>query len=425
MIWKDKIFTLIFQKASVSLLIRILGVIIMFFAHIILARVMPVSEYGLFIYAVNLIAVVALVLQGGFQASPMRFMYEYQQQAGLLKGYLITGVGFVCIVSFVVTVIFQFVSRFVFLPEIIVRTADYILWVMVVFAAVQVVQHYLRAIKYIVYSQVFEQIMLPLCLLLFGAWALFMQTSITFEAAITLYGGVYSGILFVILMLFYCLLVRWTDVSASTQYKCSFWIRTSLPMGLAVLSIALLSRLDVILLGFFVEQHDIAQYGVASRIAGLLLFGMAALGAVLDPIISELYYQKKKQQLSKLVSTIMRFVLLGGGCALLFLWFFGASILGLFGNEYMEAKPLLLILALGQMLNLSAGPSVVLLNVSGHQKSYMKLLLLFVLLNICALFYAIPQYGVFGAAVTTTTLLVAMNISLFVLIYRKTSIRLI
>lgn len=396
-------------------------------AQMLLARALPMNDYGTFIYATNLIALLTLLVQFGFPSATMKFMHHYAHAPSLLKGFVRISflLPFMAGCVLVALAALLAYSQIIPLAAVLRQSLLWAVWVVLFFAAVQTAQQHLRAMHHVMYAQCFEQIGLPLLLIAFGAWALIGKHTIGFHDAIVYYGMNYMLVAAIVGIVLCRLLPRHADVAVPATYQTRFWLKTALPMGIGVMAIALLSRLDILLLGMYLDAQTVAHYGVASRIAALLMFALAALGVVLDPMISRLYHQGEIAAISHLISRVVRLVVLGGIAAFMVLYLLGDEVLRLFGEEYVDARTLMLILAAGQLMNLSAGPSVSILNISGHQHAYMKLLLCFIVLSVAALMLVIPVYGALGAAIVTTTLLIGMNMALGILIYRKTGIRII
>ena len=188
---------------------------------------------------------------------------------------------------------------------------------------------------------------------------------------------------------------------------------------------ALLSRLDILMLGLFVAASELAEYGVAARIAVLLSFLYSALNNALIPTISKNVQENTLDSLNSLIPKIMRIAcavtLLGFGMTVML----GEWLLSLFGEEYISAYIIQLVLAAAQSINLYAGPLGSVLLVTGHQKALLYFTLFFAALLAGALWFSIASYGLLGAAIATFCVVVLLNASLLILVKRLTSIRLL
>jgi len=86
----------------------------------------------------------------------------------------------------------------------------------------------------------------------------------------------------------------------------------------------------------------------------------------------------------------------------------------LFGEEYLLAAPILLILAVGQWFNLATGSVVSMLVMSGFEKTHRRNAILVSLLTVTAMYITVPRFGIVAAAwVTTITMILFNLISLY------------
>lgn len=417
MFLKDSLLKIIFKNAFLSFIIRIAGVGLMFAAQAMLARSMGTDDFGVFIYALNVIPVFSLIAQSGFQSAGLRFIHEYQNTPPLKNGYMCQSLLIPSGIAILITALGWIATHFP-IPEIWHKILSFGFWSIIFFTTTQIAQHTLRTVKKITLSQIFEQIGLP-CLLLIIA----TTTSLTFQSAITFYGLIYAAITLITWKLAFA--NTQTSPTAPKEYKTRYWINTTFPLSLAGLANTLLSRLDVLFLGFFLTASNIAHYGVAARIAGLLIFGLAAINTITGPVISELYYQNKKQDLEKILRRIVHGSILIGFLGWVVLYIVGDYLLLAFGQEYLATKNILLILAAGQMLNLSAGPLDSILVITKNQKTWMKIQITFTCILATILWWIIPVYGITGAAYATSTTIIAMNIGLVYIIHHRTGLKII
>ena len=142
---------------------------------------------------------------------------------------------------------------------------------------------------------------------------------------------------------------------SKSKYLTKEWLIVSIP----ILSIALMQLLvrstDTIILGFFHGTAVSGPYSVANRIALLAAFGLMAINAVLPPLISSYYTNKKIKELQSIVTLSAR---LNFGFSLfstLMIILLHEYILNLFGLEFKEASSALIVLCAGQVINALTG----------------------------------------------------------------------
>jgi O-antigen/teichoic acid export membrane protein len=97
----------------------------------------------------------------------------------------------------------------------------------------------------------------------------------------------------------------------------------------------------------------------------------------------------------------------------------GRPILWLFGPEFVEGYPLLFILSLGLLARAAVGPIERLLNMLGEQKTCAVVYAGAFALNLVGCFALIPGFGATGAAISTSTALIAESIALFLVTKRR------
>ena len=83
----------------------------------------------------------------------------------------------------------------------------------------------------------------------------------------------------------------------------------------------------------------------------------------------------------------------------------------------------LVILAIGQLVSVSAGSVSSLLNMTGHERDTMQGLMIAASLNLVLNLLLTPRWGATGAAVATAVTLIVWNLILLRKVYLRTGIR--
>jgi len=202
---------------------------------------------------------------------------------------------------------------------------------------------------------------------------------------------------------------RWsstTDTYDELQSYISF-SGLSVVLGLSVL---LLNSLDRLMLGYFLDPGTVGIYNVAATIGAVASLIMGVTNAIFPPIISRLYAQDQKEELRTVFRTqsYWVFALTLPGYAVFVI--FGPELLNLFGTEYRRGYSLLLVVALGHVVNASTGSSGPLLNMVGFQHVEVVNLLIANTVNFALNFVLIQEYGPIGAAAATAASLGGMHL---------------
>ncbi|MFC3809469.1 flippase [Lacihabitans lacunae] len=193
-----------------------------------------------------------------------------------------------------------------------------------------------------------------------------------------------------------------------------FLTKTSYPLLLVSVSLIISSSIDSIMLGILSNSKEVGLYNAAAKITLLSIFFLQAAISALSPKIVELYQKGEELRLKSLIQKITgTLIIIGAACLILFI-ILGKSILSLFGAEFIEAYPTLVILSVGQFFNIASGPVGNLLIMTNHDKTLQRITLITLVLNIILNYLFIQLYGSLGAAIATTiTIFLNMTYSWF------------
>jgi O-antigen/teichoic acid export membrane protein len=188
------------------------------------------------------------------------------------------------------------------------------------------------------------------------------------------------------------------------------WLLGALPFfGIAVIGMVE-SQISLYMLGYLRGAKQVGLFQVANQIVGLISIGLVAVNVPLQPKLASAWSRTDKRQIQKLITETAR---IGSGIsviAVLVILIFAEVFLGLYGSQYIEAAYALRILAIGQLFNAAAGSCGALLMMTGHQKVVVLAMVIAMLLNCGVAYWAIPFFGVAGAAFAATFGMIFLNI---------------
>jgi O-antigen/teichoic acid export membrane protein len=150
-------------------------------------------------------------------------------------------------------------------------------------------------------------------------------------------------------------------------------------------------------LGALATTSEAGLYNIAHRVVlqmGLIPMVFASITA---PRFASLYQQQDWTGLQDLVRHSTRLMILFSMPLVVLLVVAGEPILTLFGTEFGSAYELLMVLLLGQLINIITGPVGHLLTMTGHEQTLRNLLLLMLPLTLVLCLLLIPAYGALGA----------------------------
>ena len=172
----------------------------------------------------------------------------------------------------------------------------------------------------------------------------------------------------------------------------------------------LIGNIGILMIGYFREEDAAGIYSVAVRISLLSLFFLTAVNSIFGPNMSELTKLNDFENIKKLMNVLTKWITYGAGTLLAIVIVLHDDILHVFGREYISGTVPLLILMTGQFCNALAGPTGVVLVMSGKQKYEVFNSIAIVIANILLCYILIPRFGVTGAAVSMAVSIIGVNI---------------
>jgi O-antigen/teichoic acid export membrane protein len=156
--------------------------------------------------------------------------------------------------------------------------------------------------------------------------------------------------------------------------------------------------ISIIILGGFYPADQIGIFGVAMRAIPFLLIPLFAFNAVFSPIISDLFTQGKLEELARVYKTGSKWVISATLPIFILIVFFSKELVTIFGSGFAESAKIMVILLIGQMVNVSTGSSAIMLSMTGKPLYNLFNTLILFVLSIGLTIFMINRFGPIGAA---------------------------
>jgi len=174
----------------------------------------------------------------------------------------------------------------------------------------------------------------------------------------------------------------------------------SMPLFVVSIAIPGLAEAHVWLLGALSSKAEVALYGSAYRVAKLFVIPLLIVNSVIPPMVAQLMAQNRTGDVERILRATAFMAGLPTIVALAIVIFAGPGILTLiFGEYYAGAATPLLILALGQSINVLTGSPGILLSMSDHQSTVMKAAVVAGTIGLLASAVLVEPFGATGVAV--------------------------
>ena len=391
-------FKKIFVNISWLFFERIIGMIVSFFVGVYVARYLGPENFGLFSYSVSFVGLFAAIATLGLDSIVIRELVKDEKKRDELLG---TSFALKIIGSFLVIGIIFIAVRFTN-NDNFTNFLIYIIAIGTLFQSFNVINFHFQSkvlSKYTVYAQIFTSITCAAIKLLL----IYFRMSLVYFVIVSL---IQSVILALGLIVMYIKqksnLFNWIiNFSLAKRLLQDSW-----PLILSGIAISIAMRIDQVMLKEYMGNIHVGYYAVGVRLAEILIFIPMAIGQSFFPKIIKLDFIKEKKFLLLLFRIFFLLALIAIGVNLLSKYI----ILFLFGEIYSLSTVVLNILIwtipftyFGIITN------KLLLSLNLQKLIFYKQLSL-TIINICLNIILIPKYGITGAALSTLTADIIINI---------------
>ena len=225
---------------------------------------------------------------------------------------------------------------------------------------------------------------------------------------ITIVASFFSFLLSLILLS----LVNKKEIKKSNaQYDKKSWYASLFPLALVVIITTFNTELAVFFLGWLGGSESVAFFKVAMQATVLISLSLSSVNTVIMPNVARYFKQGDKEKTQELLTKSVRLSVFVSVPIILLLLFFGDYLINLlFGAEYVEAYSILVVLCVGQFVNIFMGSVGAVLYMTHNEKKALKSLFIALVINIVLLVLLIPSYLETGAAIATSSSMIIWNI---------------
>ncbi|MGC4036022.1 MAG: polysaccharide biosynthesis C-terminal domain-containing protein [Chitinophagaceae bacterium] len=406
-------------------LLQGVSIILGFFLNFLLIRTAGSENYGQYVYVFNFLAIVAGLCVAGtdtlvLQRNPV---YIESRQQALLKGVIFFSTG----LTFLVTLIAAFIALSFLGHFSYVSNLKWFNYYGIFFLALPamsllvLLQSSVRGFSKIFESQLAEKIIRPVALILVVVIFIALGKPITFPELIQ--SGIAAALIaFIVVLYVHKKLLTGAASDVRPAFAWQEWLKPAavffLLDGLALLN----ARIDIFILGILTDSKTVGDYNIVLKLSEINGFGLYTANLVISPIVAKLIYLKEKENLQKLITITAQLTLVFASITSVVLICFSKTILSFFGIHAGNSQTALIILCIGQFVNVLIGSVGVLLLLSGNQKSSVWSLFISILITISLDLFLIPLYNITGVAIASATGLIVWNGLMYYFVRKKLSI---
>lgn len=410
-----QIFSLLPSLSLVSLL-KLISTILGLLFSLLITRYFADSESGVFFFCLTIVAVLSAIFRLGIDNYVLREL-PGNKDLVVAKGF---GAGLIIVFLFglVFSVIIVCLNAY-FSNKLQVVEERELIYSGVILASPFVACSFLlgtffQSQKKFVLSGFSQNIGVFGGVLLFSNAFIFASGGTGFEIEQLSYIYLLSSVfVFSFALVHYMRFVNWSvtfDILANASFRSScsvFWSSSLLSM--------LIQWSTLLVAGFIIDSDEYAYLSTAQRVASLLGFALIVVNTVMVPKYSVLWRQRRVTEIQHYSRIIFRLCLVVSLIFYLIVFLYSTNIMRVFGESYEAGSALLVVLVAGQLVNVCTGSVGFLLNLSGNERAFRRVLVVTVLVTLPLSILLILFYGALGAAVAISTGMAMQNLyALFV-----------
>lgn len=411
------------SKGAVAFGLKILGAGLAFLLQFAIARYLGASGAGVYFLALTIITLVATVVRLGMDNSVTRFVAAHASEKNWskVKGVVCHATRITLVISMLASALLFFLAEWlatvVFNKPELARPLQLMSLIITPLAVMTLYAKALQGLKRVRDTMLMQSVLAPLVASI--ALVIFAPL-LGISGAVLAYG---LGVMCTLCFGFWTwqrAKSGWAQASAAFSTKTL--LASSFPLLGAVLLGQIAQALPLLLLGRWGSSAHVGVFGAAQRTAALVSLVLIAANVIIAPKFAELYQKKDMAELSKVArhATLLMTAMASPAFGLFMLapqW-----VMGLFGAEFSAGWVLLLIMALGQSVNVMTGSVGFLLAMTGQEKSMFFGTLWAAALNVILCLTLIPLYDATGAAIASAVSLAAMNLLMVWVVWKSMGI---
>ena len=385
-----------------GLVVTMLGILVGFLVQVAIARLLGVSEFGIYVWALAWINFLIMISCCGLDGLAVRKLPGYLIDGLWTKarGFLlfsIIWVGAGALLWSLALYGIAWLSQDHILPGSLSTLAICIV-VTPLFALGAIRQEVLRALKHVAKAQVLEAIARPLILLLIVAGLVYI-VELPASASLAMMAQLCaSAIVFIVGGWWVYRALPAEARHAVPERGGKSWLKEAAPFLAISGASAFSGQAGMLTLGAMGTAADTGIYAAVLRIADMAMMGIYSIGAIAAPLIVEALKKQDQTGFVQVLRWGARGSFVFALLTMLGIIFLGDWILAAFGKAFLGGHDPLYLLLPGVLLSAFGGMSGVLLAMSGHAGVRATIGWCSAACNIMVCLVTVPYYGVLGAA---------------------------
>jgi O-antigen/teichoic acid export membrane protein len=394
--------------------VRVAGRGLALILAILLARVLGVEQYGVYVFAFAAATLLTVPAVMGLDRLLVRHvaLYEARRHPALMRGLLRRADQALVALSLTLVILAAAIGAFVVTEDY--RSAFLLALLLIPLRGVtELRQAVLQGLRHPELSQVPLFIAFPV--LLAAALLALDLAGVSLDAVdgIALAIGATGGAL-VLAVLLRRVFMAASGALVGPEFETRAWFRAALPFGAVAMLSAGLNQAGIIGVGLLEEPTDVAVFQAALRITELLTLVILAVHTYLAPFVARMHDANEMEALNGLVRQWARLGLLFSLPLAAVMLAAQSSLFLVFGEGFTGGQTALTILVAGQLVYAAMGPVGIVLLMTGYASTAARGFAVGLGVELILIVALVPPLGIDGAAIAHSVAMVCWNVLLAV-----------
>lgn len=393
----------------VGLGVKILSAVSLFLMNILIARSLGATEAGLFFLGFTLITITAAIGRLGLDQGVVRFIAALRatEAFGQLHSVYRKALSWVMAASLLITLIAWLGSEWIvktFFNQPGFEPVFRVIVLGIPLLALYIMQaQALQGLKQVAQSMLTLSVMMPVSLLI-------MLLLFPVNTAMVAAEYLVAASLLTLLIGWVLWLRSAPKATSVSDFPSRQLFNTCMPLWVVTIFSQIIQWSSQLMLGSWGTAEEIAYFATAQRTAMLTSFVLFAVNAIAAPKFAAMHAKGDYAGLKHLATWSVRLMLLAAVPALFIMLLFPEWLMSFFGEEFRAASTALMILAIGQFINIATGSVGYLLSMTGHEKELRNNAVVSAIIAVGLGLLLIPTFGLLGATLATATAIATQNL---------------
>jgi len=418
----NKELTNITKKSGIVFIGRIIATIFGFFFSLAAARLMGADVYGKLMYVTVIITMLSLITKLGLTQGLVQFVSKLTDKAKKEERNSIISFSFLIVfifsifLSIILFIFSEFIAVNIFNNAELTLLLKIMSPILILLSLIELTPGIFRGLKIVKYQvmgrDLIQSFIRLLAVLILG----YMGYKIN-----GLVAAYYLSMAVSLIYLTYKVytLNLFGKIKSKFSYSYKEILIFSAPLLVSSILHYSISKVDIFMIGYFLNTSSVGIYTIALKIGTLSNFLLFSINSMFAPNITTLYYNNQIIKLKKLYQVITKWIFAINLSVFFLFLIVSKDVMNVFGAEFTVGWLALILITAGQVVNAGVGSAGLINIMTGYPKSELYVSIIVFIINVTLNYFLIPIYGIEGAAFASLISIGIMNLLRLYILYNR------